>query len=158
MSKCEPLHHKTLIIRREVHSLWQVLACVFGLRLRICYAYDSEVSERASELPQPFTHSTVAVLLAPGPEPLTYLDDFPRPDPNHDETILVIPRAASGKNISAKERRAGQLRSIVFEQEDGQHGGKKCLIYPPSFVAKLVAREDDVRECATTVHADIGSS
>lgn len=22
---------------REVHSLWQVLACVFGLRLRICY-------------------------------------------------------------------------------------------------------------------------
>ncbi|KAG4941158.1 hypothetical protein JHK87_045029 [Glycine soja] len=112
-----------------------------------------EVSERASELPQPLTHSTVAVLRAPGPEPLTYLDDFPHPDPNHDETILVIPRAASGKNISAKERRAGQLRSIVFEQEDGQHGGKKCLIYPPSFVAKLVAREDDVRECATTVHA-----
>ncbi|KAG5099775.1 hypothetical protein JHK82_044827 [Glycine max] len=112
-----------------------------------------EVSERASELPQPLTHSTVAVLRAPGPEPLTYLDDFPHPDPNHDETILVIPRAASGKNISAKERRAGQLRSIVFEQKDGQHGGKKCLIYPPSFVAKLVAREDDVRECATTVHA-----
>ncbi|KAG4957841.1 hypothetical protein JHK84_043742 [Glycine max] len=90
----------------------------------------------------------------PGPEPFTYLDDFPRPDPNHDEMILAIPRAASDKNISTKERRARRLRSIVFEQEDDQHSGKKHLIYPPSpFVAKSVAREDDIRECATTVHA-----
>ncbi|KAL2971980.1 hypothetical protein AAZX31_15G229600 [Glycine max] len=58
--------------------------------------------------------------------------------------ILAIPRAASDKNISTKERRARRLRSIVFEQEDDQHS---------AFVAKSVAREDDIRECATTVHA-----
>ncbi|KAK7244741.1 hypothetical protein RIF29_39567 [Crotalaria pallida] len=60
--------------------------------------------------------------------PLTYLPGFPRPNPKHDETILAIPRAMSGKNISAKERNAGRVPSIVFEQEDGQHGGNKRLI------------------------------
>ncbi|KAG4909525.1 hypothetical protein JHK87_055641 [Glycine soja] len=117
-------------------------------------AYASEVSERASEVPQPLTHSAVVILRALRPEPFTYLDDFPRPDPNHDETILAIPRSASDKNISTKERRARRLWSIVFEQEDGQHSGKKHLIYPPSpFVAKSVAREDGIRECATTIRA-----
>ncbi|KAH1194411.1 50S ribosomal protein L25 [Glycine max] len=83
---------------------------------------------RLSPYRRHFSHSAAAVLRPPGPEPLTYLDGFPRPDPKHDETILAIPRADSGKNISAKERRAGRLPSIVFEQEDGQHGGNKRLI------------------------------
>ena len=60
--------------------------------------------------------------------PLTYLPGFPRPDPKYDETILAILRANSGKNISAKERKVGRVPSIVFEQEDGQHGGNKRLI------------------------------
>lgn len=72
--------------------------------------------------------AAAAVLHPPEPEPLTYLDGFPRPDPKHDETIFAVPRADSGKNISAKERRAGRLPSIIFEQEDGQHGGNKRLI------------------------------
>ncbi|RZB47485.1 uncharacterized protein LOC114400805 isoform X1 [Glycine soja] len=83
---------------------------------------------RLSPYRRHFSHSAAAVLRPPGPEPLTYLDGFPRPDPKHDETILAIPRADSGKNISTKERRAGRLPSIVFEQEDGQHGGNKRLI------------------------------
>ncbi|KAE9599665.1 putative ribosomal protein L25 [Lupinus albus] len=61
-------------------------------------------------------------------QPLTYLPGFPRPNPKHDETILAIPRAISGKNISEKERKVGRVPSIVFEQEDGQHGGNKRLI------------------------------
>ncbi|KAL2320479.1 hypothetical protein Fmac_029448 [Flemingia macrophylla] len=78
-----------------------------------------------------FSHSAAAVLHPLEQEPLTYLtylDGFPRPDPKHDETILAIPRSDSGKNISAKERRAGRVPSIVFEQEDGQHGGNKRLV------------------------------
>ncbi|XP_073304935.1 uncharacterized protein [Primulina huaijiensis] len=57
-----------------------------------------------------------------------YLEGFPRPDPKYDETIHAIPRATSGKNIAAKERKAGRVPSIVFEQEDGQHGGNKRLV------------------------------
>ncbi|KAK4435420.1 50S ribosomal protein L25 [Sesamum alatum] len=57
-----------------------------------------------------------------------YLEGFPRPDPKYDETIHAIPRAISGKNIAAKERTAGRVPSIVFEAEDGQHGGNKRLI------------------------------
>ncbi|WVZ05542.1 hypothetical protein V8G54_018888 [Vigna mungo] len=72
--------------------------------------------------------AAAAVLHPPEPEPLTYLDGFPRPDPKHDETIFAVPRADSGKNISEKERRVGRLPSIIFEQEDGQHGGNKRLI------------------------------
>ena len=78
-----------------------------------------------------FSQSAAAAILhppEPEPEPLTYLDGFPRPDPKHDETILAVPRADSGKNISAKERRVGRVPSIIFEQEDGQHGGNKRLI------------------------------
>ncbi|XP_020218824.1 uncharacterized protein LOC109802248 [Cajanus cajan] len=74
-----------------------------------------------------FSHSAALLLHPPEPEH-TYLDGFPRPDPKYDETILAVPRADSGKNISAKERRAGRVPSIVFEQEDGQHGGNKRLI------------------------------
>ncbi|GLT91252.1 hypothetical protein SLE2022_091490 [Rubroshorea leprosula] len=61
-------------------------------------------------------------------EPLTNLEAFPRPDPKYAETILAIPRAASGTSISVKERKAGRIPAIVFEQEDGQHGGNKRLI------------------------------
>ncbi|KAF8077093.1 hypothetical protein N665_1062s0013 [Sinapis alba] len=59
---------------------------------------------------------------------LEYLPGFPRPDPKHAETILAVPRSDSGKNISAKERKAGRVPSIIFEQEDGQHGGNKRLV------------------------------
>ncbi|KAG6480302.1 hypothetical protein ZIOFF_063782 [Zingiber officinale] len=51
-----------------------------------------------------------------------------KPDPKHSETITAIPLDKSGKNISSKERKAGRVPSIVFEQEDGQHGGNKRLI------------------------------
>ncbi|KAJ4979508.1 hypothetical protein NE237_010288 [Protea cynaroides] len=47
---------------------------------------------------------------------------FPKPDAKHAETILAIPRATSGKSIAAKDRKSGRVPSIVFEQEDGQHG------------------------------------
>lgn len=77
--------------------------------------------------------AAAAAILHPPPEEasppaLTYLEGLPRPDPKYDETILAIPRIDSGKNISAKERKAGRVPSIVFEQEDGQHGGNKRLI------------------------------
>ncbi|OVA16933.1 Ribosomal protein L25 [Macleaya cordata] len=76
-------------------------------------------------------YSTSAAALLHEPEihnPFTYLDDLPKPDPKHAETILAIPRANSGKNISAKERKAGRVPSIVFEQEKGEEGGNKRLI------------------------------
>ena len=60
--------------------------------------------------------------------PLDYLEGFPRPDPKHNETIIAIPRSKSGKIISGKERKEWRVPSIVFEQEDGQHGGNKRLI------------------------------
>lgn len=72
--------------------------------------------------------SQSAALLQEPESPLTYLDGFPKPDPKYDETIHAVPRSISGKNISAKERKAGRVPSIVFEQEDGQHGGNKRLI------------------------------
>lgn len=72
-----------------------------------------------------FTHSSAAALIQPE---IPVLDDFPKPDPKYAETIRAVPRAASGKNISAKERKAGRVPSIVFEQEDGQHGGNKRLV------------------------------
>ncbi|MED6169784.1 hypothetical protein PIB30_024598 [Stylosanthes scabra] len=78
-----------------------------------------------------FSQSSAAAVLhhePPEVQPLTYLEGFPRPDPKYAETILAIPRANSGKNISAKERKVGRVPSIVFEQEDGQHGGNKRLI------------------------------
>lgn len=72
--------------------------------------------------------SQSAALLQEPESLLTYLDGFPKPDPKYDETIHAVPRSISGKNISAKERKAGRVPSIVFEQEDGQHGGNKRLI------------------------------
>lgn len=62
------------------------------------------------------------------PPEFSYLEGLPRPDPKYDETIYAIPRAISGKNIAAKERKAGRVPSIVFEAEGGQHGGNKRLI------------------------------
>ncbi|KAG6409320.1 hypothetical protein SASPL_127357 [Salvia splendens] len=84
--------------------------------------------------------STAALLQEVEAPPIfTYLDGFPRPDPKHDETILAIPRDASGKSISAKERKAGRVPSIVFDAEDGQHGGNKRIISVQSNqVKKLV--------------------
>lgn len=64
----------------------------------------------------------------PSSSPFAYLEDLPRPDPKYDETILAIPRAASGTSASAKERKHGRVPGIVFEQEDGQHGGNKRLV------------------------------
>ncbi|WOL13545.1 hypothetical protein Cni_G22315 [Canna indica] len=60
--------------------------------------------------------------------PLEYLEGFPRPDLKHAEIITAIPRITSGKNIAAKERKAGRVPSIVFEQANGQEGGNKRLI------------------------------
>ncbi|XP_038903089.1 50S ribosomal protein L25 [Benincasa hispida] len=72
--------------------------------------------------------ATAPVLDSYSEPPLSYLEGFPKPDPKYAETILAIPRSISGKNISAKERKVGRTPSIVFEQEDGQHGGNKRLI------------------------------
>ncbi|CAL0323417.1 unnamed protein product [Lupinus luteus] len=89
---------------------------------------------RPSSLLRHFSHSATAAAATPlhdelpDPQPLTYLPGFPRPNPKHDETILAIPRALSGKNIAEKERKAGRVPSIVFEQEGGEHGGNKRLI------------------------------
>ncbi|XP_062096888.1 uncharacterized protein LOC133802568 [Humulus lupulus] len=79
---------------------------------------------------RPYTQAAAAALQVEPPEPpvLTYLEGFPTPDPKYAETILAIPRVSSGKSTSAKERKAGRVPSIVFEQEDGQHGGNKRLI------------------------------
>ncbi|XP_010275063.1 PREDICTED: uncharacterized protein LOC104610237 [Nelumbo nucifera] len=75
-----------------------------------------------------FSQAAAAAILHEPEVPLTYLEEFPKPDPKYAETILAIPRSTSGKNISAKERKVGRVPSIVFEQEDGQHGGNKRLI------------------------------
>ncbi|KAH7657348.1 large subunit ribosomal protein L25 protein [Dioscorea alata] len=80
-----------------------------------------------------FSYAAAALLNGDPPigdlsAPLEYLPGFPRPDPKHDETILAIPRAKSGKNIAEKERKVGRVPSIVFEQENGQQGGNKRLI------------------------------
>ncbi|MFQ6625159.1 hypothetical protein Gotur_003996 [Gossypium turneri] len=75
-----------------------------------------------------FSQAALALDQSSSPSPLTYLEGFPKPDPKYAETILAIPRSTSGKNISAKERKVGRVPSIVFEQEDGQHGGNKRLI------------------------------
>ncbi|KAL3844537.1 hypothetical protein ACJIZ3_001940 [Penstemon smallii] len=70
--------------------------------------------------------------------PLTYLEGFPRPHPKYAE---IIPRAAS-----EKERKAG----IVFEAEDGQHGGHKRLIFvrldsgSEEIVERVLPRKVDV--------------
>ncbi|MBA0609732.1 hypothetical protein Godav_021744 [Gossypium davidsonii] len=75
-----------------------------------------------------FSQAALALDQSSSPSPLTDLEGFPKPDPKYAETILAIPRSTSGKNISAKERKVGRVPSIVFEQEDGQHGGNKRLI------------------------------
>ncbi|KAK4769653.1 hypothetical protein SAY86_027803 [Trapa natans] len=75
-----------------------------------------------------YSQSAAAAVVAFEQAPLTYLEDFPQPDPKYNETILAIPRSGSGKNVSAKERKQGRVPAILFEQEDGQHGGNKRLI------------------------------
>ncbi|KAF0927366.1 hypothetical protein E2562_032305 [Oryza meyeriana var. granulata] len=59
--------------------------------------------------------------------PFDYLSGHPRPDAKHDELILAVPRASSGRHVAAKERKAGRVPAIVFEQENGQEGGNKRL-------------------------------
>ncbi|XAR55103.1 hypothetical protein NMG60_11030496 [Bertholletia excelsa] len=75
-----------------------------------------------------FSYSAAAAVLEEPEIPLSYIEGLPKPDPKYAETVLAVPRATSGKNIAAKERKAGRVPSIVFEQEDGQHGGNKRLI------------------------------
>ncbi|RWR76386.1 Ribosomal protein L25 [Cinnamomum micranthum f. kanehirae] len=76
-----------------------------------------------------FLSHVASEALVEDPAPLfTYLEGFPRPEPKYAETILAIPRSKSGKNISAKEREAGRVPSIVFEQLKGEEGGNKRLI------------------------------
>jgi large subunit ribosomal protein L25 len=42
--------------------------------------------------------------------------------------IFAVPRASSGRHLAAKECKAGRVPAIVFEQENGQEGGNKCLV------------------------------
>ncbi|KAK4843442.1 hypothetical protein QYF36_008066 [Acer negundo] len=74
-----------------------------------------------------FSQSAAAVIQEDPLAPLSY-DGFTRPDPKYAETILAIPRTSSGTKISKLERKVGRVPSIVFEQDDGQHGGNKLLI------------------------------
>lgn len=91
---------------------FRVLRTTFNLRL---YSQSSAAAQLVHE--------------PPSPSPLlNYLPGFPRPNPNYNEIIRAIPRLTSGKNVSAKERKDGRVPSIVFEQEDGEHGGNKRLI------------------------------
>ncbi|CAO2203895.1 unnamed protein product [Urochloa humidicola] len=60
--------------------------------------------------------------------PYDYLPGHPRPNPKHDEVILAVPRVSSGRHVAAKERKAGRVPAIVFEQENGQEGGNKRLV------------------------------
>uniref|UniRef100_A0ACD5VIH4 Uncharacterized protein n=1 Tax=Avena sativa TaxID=4498 RepID=A0ACD5VIH4_AVESA len=64
-------------------------------------------------------------LLSP---PFQYLPGHPRPDAKHDEVIFAVPRTSSGRHFAAKERKAGRVPAIVFEQENGQEGGNKRLV------------------------------
>ncbi|KAL5203050.1 hypothetical protein ABZP36_014002 [Zizania latifolia] len=66
--------------------------------------------------------------LDPLSPPFDYLPGYPRPDTKHDELILAVPRASSGRHVAAKERKAGRVPAIVFEQENGQEGGNKRLV------------------------------
>ncbi|KAH7550200.1 hypothetical protein JRO89_XS13G0153800 [Xanthoceras sorbifolium] len=91
------------------------LAKTLNLRLRLRFRFFSQSAATAAEI-----HEDPLA-------PLSY-DGFPRPDPKYAETILAIPRAYSGTKISVQERKVGRVPSIVFEQEDGQHGGNKQLI------------------------------
>ncbi|GAA0151032.1 ribosomal protein [Lithospermum erythrorhizon] len=76
-----------------------------------------------------FSATSAAALLEEPPESVfTYLPNLPKPDPKYSETIRALPRAASGTNISNKLRKCGLVPSIVFEAEDGQHGGNKRLV------------------------------
>ncbi|KAG9458924.1 hypothetical protein H6P81_003432 [Aristolochia fimbriata] len=56
------------------------------------------------------------------------VEGLPKPDPKFNETIFAVPRIDSSKRIRNKERKAGRVPSIVFEQENGQEGGNKRLI------------------------------
>ncbi|PRQ37945.1 putative ribosomal L25/Gln-tRNA synthetase, anti-codon-binding protein [Rosa chinensis] len=83
----------------------------------------------ASALSAPFqlrryTQSAAAALVDDDSNP----ESFPRPELKYDETILAVPRLTSCKSIAAKEQKAGPVPDIIFEQEDGQHGGNKRLI------------------------------
>lgn len=56
-------------------------------------------------------------------------EDFPQaPEKKVEDVIKAFPRLGSGKIVSKKERRAGRVPSIVFEQENGHLGGNKVLI------------------------------
>jgi large subunit ribosomal protein L25 len=93
------------------------------------------LSTSAAALSAP-DHSNIDELLSP---PFHYLPGHPRPDAKHDEVIFAVPRTSSGKHFAAKERKAGRVPAIVFEQENGQEGGNKRLVSVPSKqIRKLV--------------------
>ncbi|XP_039014952.1 50S ribosomal protein L25-like, partial [Hibiscus syriacus] len=52
----------------------------------------------------------------------------PRPTPNTPRLYSSSHAPSPEKNIFSKERKVGRVPSIVFEKEDGQHGGNKRLI------------------------------
>ncbi|XP_068653204.1 uncharacterized protein [Aristolochia californica] len=75
------------------------------------------------------THAAAAAL---SHEPILFsyddVEGLPKPDPKLNETIFAIPRIDSSKRIRNKERKAGRVPSIVFEQTNGQVGGNKRLV------------------------------
>ncbi|KAF2297880.1 hypothetical protein GH714_004698 [Hevea brasiliensis] len=97
-----------------------------------------------------FSPSAAALIEEPAIEaaPLTYLEGLPKPGPV--ETILAIPRSTSGKSIAAKDRKAGRVPSILFEQEDGQHGGFLKLEVRPEFESDEIIEE--VRVLPRLIH------
>lgn len=110
-----------------------------------------------------FSTSAAAVIHvddSPPPPPLQldYVEGFPRPDPKFAETILAVPRASSGKNIAAKERKAGRVPSIVFEQEKGEEGGNKRLVsVRTNQIRKLVSHLGRVFFCSRLFDLEVRS-
>ncbi|CAH1450742.1 unnamed protein product [Lactuca virosa] len=126
---CHPYH---LIDHNSIHQFTLKTKCLCSAvslcrRRQRVYETSSSLSS-STPFPSFISSSYIIKLLNFGLAPKTPNVGFPKPDPKHAETIHALPRGLSGKNISAKERKAGRVPSIVFEQEDGQHGGNKRLI------------------------------
>jgi large subunit ribosomal protein L25 len=105
------LHRPTMLLRRPLHALTLHL-----LRRHLAAAAKAVIS------PADLHHTDPLSL------PYDYLPGHPRPNPKHDEVISAVPRASSGRHLAAKERKAGRVPAIVFEQENGQEGGNKRLV------------------------------
>uniref|UniRef100_A0A0E0MYR5 Uncharacterized protein n=1 Tax=Oryza rufipogon TaxID=4529 RepID=A0A0E0MYR5_ORYRU len=105
-----------MLLRRPLHTL--PILPLLGRHL-------SSSAAAAEAVTADHHHHHDADLLSP---PFDYLPGHPRPDAKHDELILAVPRASSGRHVAAKERKAGRVPAIVFEQENGQEGGNKRLV------------------------------